>query len=404
MPPDPWSARSRRATSDGRGRGVARRHRHRRLPRRPRGARAWSGSSPAEASTTGRARSSAGCSTSRTCSSTTSWPPWRRTPGGWAPRAGSSTSPCWSTVWPPSSEQGITIDVAYRFFATDRKKFIVADTPGHEQYTRNMVTGASNADAAVILVDARKGVLTQTRRHSYLVALLGIEHVILAVNKLDLVGYRQADFDRIEAEYRAFASGLGLTDVTAVPISALRGVERRRARSRTRPGTGGRRSSTALEQIDVEDRQARAPFRMPVQWVNRPDLGLPGLLGPHRGWLGAAGDAGPGAAVGSGHHGAADLDVRRGPRGGGGRAVGHPRPRRRGRRQPRRPAVRRRPAGRGGRPVRGPGRLDARGRAAARAPLPGEGGPVPGRRHLLPAQVQGERRHAWSTSPPGPWS
>ena len=120
-------------------------------------------------------------------------------------------------------EQGITIDVAYRFFATDKRKFIVADTPGHEQYTRNMVTGASTADLAVVLIDARKGVLTQTRRHSFLVSLLGIKSVVLAVNKIDLVGYDQATFDRIVADYRAFAAPLGLTDIVAIPISGLRG-------------------------------------------------------------------------------------------------------------------------------------------------------------------------------------
>src|ERR1051325_5248926 len=120
-------------------------------------------------------------------------------------------------------EQGITIDVAYRFFSTERRKFIVADTPGHEQYTRNMVTGGSTAELAVILVDARKGVLTQTRRHSFLVSLLGIRHVVLAVNKLDLVAYSQATFDTIEAEYREFASQLGVDDVVCIPISALKG-------------------------------------------------------------------------------------------------------------------------------------------------------------------------------------
>src|ERR1700742_4357334 len=120
-------------------------------------------------------------------------------------------------------EQGITIDVAYRYFATERRKFIVADTPGHEQYTRNMVTGASTAHVAVILVDARKGVLTQTRRHSYLVSLLGIRHAVLAINKLDLVGFSRDAFEAIEAEYRAFAAEVGLTDVTCIPVSALRG-------------------------------------------------------------------------------------------------------------------------------------------------------------------------------------
>src|SRR6185503_9054541 len=120
-------------------------------------------------------------------------------------------------------EQGITIDVAYRFFSTDRRKFIVADTPGHEQYTRNMVTGASTADVAVILVDARKGVLTQTRRHSYVVSLIGIRKVVLAVNKLDLVDYSEEAFDAIEADYRSFAERLGLRDVTCIPMSALKG-------------------------------------------------------------------------------------------------------------------------------------------------------------------------------------
>src|SRR5450432_2529271 len=116
-------------------------------------------------------------------------------------------------------EQGITIDVAYRFFTTDKRKFIVADTPGHEQYTRNMVTGASTADLAVILVDARKGVLTQTRRHSYLAHLLGIKSIVLAVNKMDLVGYSQAIFETIAGDYRAFAESIGIRNVTAIPIS-----------------------------------------------------------------------------------------------------------------------------------------------------------------------------------------
>jgi bifunctional enzyme CysN/CysC len=120
-------------------------------------------------------------------------------------------------------EQGITIDVAYRFFATDRRKFIVADTPGHEQYTRNMVTGASTADLAVILVDARKGILTQTRRHSFLASLMGIRHVVLAVNKMDLVGYDQSVFDAIVADYAAFAAQVGLKDVLAIPLSGLAG-------------------------------------------------------------------------------------------------------------------------------------------------------------------------------------
>src|ERR1700720_1157635 len=120
-------------------------------------------------------------------------------------------------------EQGITIDVAYRFFSTDKRKFIVADTPGHEQYTRNMVTGASTADAAVILIDARKGVLTQTRRHSYLVSLLGIRHVVPAINKMDLVDWSQDRFDEIVGAYSAFADQIGISAFTAIPMSALRG-------------------------------------------------------------------------------------------------------------------------------------------------------------------------------------
>src|SRR5262249_8879233 len=120
-------------------------------------------------------------------------------------------------------EQGITIDVAYRFFSTDRRKFIVADTPGHEQYTRNMVTGASPADPAVILIDARKGVLTQTKRHSYLVSLIGIRRIVLAINKMDLVNYDQNTFETILKDYREFAAKIGLTDITAIPMSALKG-------------------------------------------------------------------------------------------------------------------------------------------------------------------------------------
>ncbi len=175
-------------------------------------------------------------------------------------------------------EQGITIDVAYRFFATEKKKFIVADTPGHEQYTRNMVTGASTADAAVILIDARKGVLTQTRRHSFLVSLLGIQHVVVAVNKLDLMGYSQQVFDDIEAEYRAFAGDIGLSEITCIPLSALRGDNIIEASPKT-PWYTGPTLLAHLEAIDVEDRPGRTPFRMPVQWVNRPDLDFRGFSG-----------------------------------------------------------------------------------------------------------------------------
>ncbi|WP_341203731.1 sulfate adenylyltransferase subunit CysN [uncultured Sphingomonas sp.] len=189
-------------------------------------------------------------------------------------------------------EQGITIDVAYRFFATEKRKFIVADTPGHEQYTRNMVTGASTADAAVILIDARKGVLTQTRRHSFLVHLLRLRHVVLAVNKMDLVGYDQRVFDTIVADYRAFATAIGITDFTAIPISGFVG-DNIASRSDAMPWYAGPSLIEHLERIDVETDVAQArPFRMPVQWVNRPDHDFRGFSG-----LIASGRVKPGDAV-----------------------------------------------------------------------------------------------------------
>jgi bifunctional enzyme CysN/CysC len=175
-------------------------------------------------------------------------------------------------------EQGITIDVAYRFFSTDRRKFIVADTPGHEQYTRNMVTGASTADLAVMMIDARKGVLTQTRRHSYLVSLIGIRHVVLAINKLDMMDYSQEVFDRIVADYREFAKQIGLADITAIPMSALKGdniVER----SAKMPWYQGPVLMEHLETVSVEETIQSLPLRMPVQWVNRPDLDFRGFSG-----------------------------------------------------------------------------------------------------------------------------
>ncbi|WP_029912550.1 sulfate adenylyltransferase subunit CysN [Caulobacter sp. UNC358MFTsu5.1] len=175
-------------------------------------------------------------------------------------------------------EQGITIDVAYRFFSTDKRKFIVADTPGHEQYTRNMVTGASTADAAVILIDARKGVLTQTRRHSYLVKLLGIRHVVLAVNKMDLVGWDQAVFDKIVADYRAFADQIGLETFTPIPISGL-GGDNIAARGERSPWFDGPILMDWLEGVEVEDDLRGQSFRMPVQWVNRPNLDFRGFSG-----------------------------------------------------------------------------------------------------------------------------
>lgn len=175
-------------------------------------------------------------------------------------------------------EQGITIDVAYQFFSTDKRKFIVADTPGHEQYTRNMATGASTADLAVILVDARKGVLTQTRRHSYIVNLLGIRHAILAINKMDMVDYDQARFAEIEAEYRAFAAELGLTDIHAIPLSALNG-DNVFTPSTAMPWYDGPTLMAVLESIDVSTDLTAGPFRMPVQWVNRPNQNFRGFSG-----------------------------------------------------------------------------------------------------------------------------
>ncbi|HEV7371022.1 sulfate adenylyltransferase subunit CysN [Arenibaculum sp.] len=175
-------------------------------------------------------------------------------------------------------EQGITIDVAYRFFTTDRRKFIVADTPGHEQYTRNMVTGASTADVAVILIDARKGVLTQTRRHSYLVSLIGIRNVVLAVNKMDLVGYSQETFETIVADYRAFAERIGIERITAIPMSALRGDNVTTA-SDAMPWYAGPTLIEFLETVEIESGHQSRPFRMPVQWVNRPNLDFRGFAG-----------------------------------------------------------------------------------------------------------------------------
>ncbi len=175
-------------------------------------------------------------------------------------------------------EQGITIDVAYRFFSTDKRKFIVADTPGHEQYTRNMVTGASTAQVAIILVDARKGVLTQTRRHSYLVSLVGIRHVVLAVNKMDLVDFSAARFHAIREEYEAFAGELGFDEITALPISALNGDNVLDRSDRT-PWHAGPTLMAYLESVEVAEEVLDKPFRLPVQWVNRPNLDFRGFSG-----------------------------------------------------------------------------------------------------------------------------
>ena len=177
-------------------------------------------------------------------------------------------------------EQGITIDVAYRFFATEKRKFIVADTPGHEQYTRNMVTGASTADAAVILVDARKGILVQTRRHSYLAHLLGIKNLILAVNKMDLIDFSQEIFDQIVDDYRHFASEIGIESFTAIPISGFKGDNITDAPSANTTWYSGPALIAHLEQIPIAATAAQEkPFRMPVQWVNRPNLDFRGFSG-----------------------------------------------------------------------------------------------------------------------------
>ncbi|WP_421848064.1 sulfate adenylyltransferase subunit CysN [Novosphingobium sp.] len=176
-------------------------------------------------------------------------------------------------------EQGITIDVAYRFFSTEKRKFIVADCPGHEQYTRNMVTGASTADLAVILIDARKGVLTQTRRHSYLCHLIGIRHIVLAVNKMDLIGYDQARYDAIVADYAAFAASIGIERFTAMPISGFKG-DNITAPSDNTPWYSGPTLMGHLESVDVNTAaEAAGVFRMPVQWVNRPNLDFRGFSG-----------------------------------------------------------------------------------------------------------------------------
>jgi bifunctional enzyme CysN/CysC len=176
-------------------------------------------------------------------------------------------------------EQGITIDVAYRFFTTEKRKFIVADCPGHEQYTRNMVTGASTADLAVILIDARKGVLPQTRRHSYLCKLLGIRNILLAVNKMDLVDYGQPIFDQIVSDYRSFAGSIGITEFTAIPISGFKGDNITSA-SPNMPWYQGRSLIDHLETVELDnDGEQASPFRLAVQWVNRPNLDFRGFAG-----------------------------------------------------------------------------------------------------------------------------
>ena len=188
-------------------------------------------------------------------------------------------------------EQGITIDVAYRFFTTEERRFVVADTPGHEQYTRNMATGASTASLAVILIDARKGVLVQTRRHSRIVAMMGIQHVVLAVNKMDLVGFDEATLNTIVADYRSFASNLGFGSLQVIPLSGLTG-DNVLVPSPNMPWYGGPTLMQYLNTVDTRSTQPQGPFRMPVQWVNRPNLDFRGFCGRI-----AAGSLRPGDAV-----------------------------------------------------------------------------------------------------------
>src|ERR1700742_3208140 len=175
-------------------------------------------------------------------------------------------------------EQGITIDVAYRFFATARRSFIVADTPGHEQYTRNMATGASNSDAAVILIDARKGLLTQTRRHSYICSLLGIRHIVVAVNKIDLVDFSGERFHHIVGDYLGFAQSLDFASITTIPVSARYG-DNVTSRSDRMCWYDGPSLLEHLEGLDIDEVSAERPFRFPVQWVNRPNLDFRGFSG-----------------------------------------------------------------------------------------------------------------------------
>jgi len=187
-------------------------------------------------------------------------------------------------------EQGITIDVAYRYFDTDRRKYIVADCPGHEQYTRNMATGASTADLAVVLVDARKGLLQQTRRHSYIISLLGIGQVVLAVNKMDLVDYDPAVFERIAGEYRALAAQLGIANVQAIPLSALEG-QNLSARSALMPWYAGPSLLEHLDTVAITGHDADSGLRLPVQWVNRPNQDFRGFAGTIAAGRVSAGDA-----------------------------------------------------------------------------------------------------------------
>ena len=264
-------------------------------------------------------------------------------------------------------EQGITIDVAYRFFATPRRSFIIADTPGHISYTRNMVTGASTADIAVVLIDARNGVVEQSRRHAYLSALLGIRHIVGCVNKMDLIDWDEAGFRAIERDFIELMRRLGVPDGGVIPVSALNGdyvVEP----SDAAPWYDGPPILSHLEELEVAtDRNLDDP-RLPVQWVVRGDR-LPRLRRPGGERRPAPRRRGARAPPGRAHHDRAHRHLRRAGRGGGAAAVGHRRARRRRRRRPRPPDLRarRRPAGRP--PARGAAVLDGRRAGHARRAL-----------------------------------
>ncbi|GIX35912.1 MAG: hypothetical protein KatS3mg126_1691 [Lysobacteraceae bacterium] len=266
-------------------------------------------------------------------------------------------------------EQGITIDVAYRFFATERRSFIVADCPGHEQYTRNMATGASTADLAVLLVDARKGLLTQTRRHAYICALFGVRQMVLAVNKMDAVAYAREVFEPLHEQFLELARRLGLDEVHALPISALRG-DNVTQRSERMDWYGGPSLLELLETLPLPPAGGKR-FCMPVQWVNRPDQDFRGLAGTDRRGLGPHRRCGGGAALGAALAHRPDRDRRRRPRACRGRAGRHPGARGRPRRQPGRCAGGRWGPSGGGRSVRRAPAVDGPRAAAPRVAATG---------------------------------
>ncbi len=301
-------------------------------------------------------------------------------------------------------EQGITIDVAYRFFSTDKRKFIVADTPGHEQYTRNMVTGASTADLAIILIDARKGILTQTRRHSFLVNLIGIRKVVLAVNKMDLVGFDQVVFDTIVADYRVFAGEIGLTDILAIPISGLKG-DNIASKSQSTPWYQGPTLVHYLETVEIDEERLQAgPFRMPVQWVNRPNLDFRGFSGQIASGMVRPGDAVRVLPSGRETPDRAHRHQGRRPAPGGRRPIGHPDLRRRGRLLARRRDRRGQGAHRGRRPVRDHHRVDGRRADAARPRLRPEDRGHDGHRAPSPNRNTRSTSTRWNIWRPGNWS